>query len=98
MDPVDPVAGAQDAPHFGTNALGPYRLCEVAPFVGPALEACRTTVACGGCGSGYCRSELEALPLDVCPEGLHPSRLRFVGGATAGAGAIFHVACELARS
>jgi hypothetical protein len=70
------------------------RVCEIAQLRGAALEACRTSLACEGCGSGFC--------FDDRPRSIHVcagSTPRFVGGAPpAGIGTVrMTVTCNLAR-
>jgi hypothetical protein len=78
---------------------GSYRICEVAQLEGSKLDACRTTRACDGCGSGWCRSNSPEVieGIDWCTAGSLPSGLRFVGGAMAAADAQFRIVCNLAR-
>lgn len=78
---------------------GAYRICEVAQLEATALAACRTDAACPGCGSGWCRTALNAREpgdagYDWC-SGWFSSRLRFVGGAMARANARFRILCDL---
>lgn len=61
------------------------RRCEITQLTGERAKACRTTLACEGCGSGFCATDVEQLlPRDACvsPEVVWP--IRFVGGALQG--------------
>ena len=98
VDPVDEDGVRR--PRTGENAWTDFRVCEVRQLEGTALEACRTTAACEGCPGGWCRAEwLSGEDLggsaDICIPGRHPSQLRFVGGAMAGARATFRLLCNL---
>lgn len=106
--PCDPERGWRDPmdedgvrrPRLDRDEQGDYRTCEVTQFEGAALDACRTTSACEGCPSGWCRAEQLGLDdlgwsYDWCAMGDHPALLRFVGGAVAGAEARFRVTCNL---
>lgn len=71
----------------------PARVCEIQELTGDALDACRGTEACDGCGSGWCEPTLDALT-PSCDPGHKP--LRFVGTAAAGAAGTVEEACYLA--
>lgn len=71
-----------------------YRRCEIGQLSGSALLACRDTLACDGCGSGFCVTEVpELVPVAACPAGTSPLGLRFVGGALAGEGGFLYGEC-----
>ncbi|NUP12532.1 MAG: hypothetical protein HOW73_41335 [Polyangiaceae bacterium] len=101
--PCDPARGWRDPLENGAPAVDPWgdlrRVCEVQPLEGADLAACQTSTPCEGCGSGWCRykagSEVSSELDEFCDVGGYPSRLRFVGGAHAGARAFFRVMCEL---
>lgn len=98
----DPEKGHHDpggAPAFVTHGGVTLRACEVAQLRGRDLAACRASLECAGCASGWCATELEPLLASECVEGAawHPWPLRFVGGAGVGAG-VLGVACAPLRA
>lgn len=71
------------------------RTCEIAALTGSAESACRSTLACEGCGAGWCRTEVPSLAstTDRCLS----SDFRFVGGAEPSGFGWLTVTCDLAR-
>ncbi len=95
---VDPDGRAQCRVVVDTDDCDPARgwhevdgRCEVLQLEGAARDACRHTLACEGCGSGWCASEVVDF-MDFCDT---PSGLRFTGKSLSGAGAKLTIACEL---
>jgi hypothetical protein len=57
------------------------RRCEIAQLTGAKLEACRSTLECSGCGSGFCATEVPKLDQSEYCGAEYFWPLRFVGGA-----------------
>jgi hypothetical protein len=88
---ADPAAGETFTERDGVA----HRLCDVKQLTGAPLQACRTTLECADCGSGWCATELTELLADNCGTGTVPWPIRYVGGASAGAVGWFTLVCEL---
>jgi len=71
----DPSEGATMIEHHGET----LRRCEVAQLDGADLQACRSTLACEGCASGFCATEVPELSYGCDQDRRVP--LRFVGGS-----------------
>lgn len=71
------------------------RRCEMIQHTGANLDACRHSLECTNCGSGFCVTEVpELVPDDgTCNGSDVPWALRFTGGATAADGAWISTSC-----
>lgn len=98
LERCDPARGVQDPdgkPTFIERQGAQLRRCEVLQLTGAALEACRFTLDCSGCPSGFCATEVPELTLlDQCEPGKRVSSLRFVGGALDAPGGYIHTECD----
>lgn len=96
---ADPVDGSgQRVPRVESRTAGEttydVRVCEVLQLQGAQRESCVNTVACEGCGSGWCGTRVDEV-VAPCRSGVSAG-LRFVGGAAAfSGGGTMHVACEI---
>ena len=92
IDPLGPGGvrgGRTDAWPDGTQT----RTCEILALTGDAERACRTTMACDGCGAGWCRTEVEGLVYPLCDT----FNFRFVGGASPWNYSGLQYICDLER-
>jgi hypothetical protein len=88
---LDPVAeDGTRRPALGVTDAGTTRTCEIRQLTGAEGVACRTTLACDGCESGFCTT---ALPEIV--DGRCGSSLRWVGGAWPTRSGMIHIGCDL---
>lgn len=86
----DPDGKATMVDHAGES----FRRCEIAQLEGAALSSCRQSLACEGCGSGFCVTEVpELLYKDLCPAGSAYWGIRFVGGSISAGRGYFHGVC-----
>jgi hypothetical protein len=100
LDACDPAHGWRDPdgqPTFVERDGVKLRRCEIVQLSGAALESCRTTLDCSGCGSGYCVTEVPQLSDWSCGAGQYPWPLRFPGGALAGDEAWIQMTCQVAQ-
>jgi len=81
-------------PITGTDEHGAFRVCDVAQLEGEALDACRTSLACDSCPSGWCQTLVPELHRP-CEAGELGAGLRFVGGAMSSSHARYDVTCDL---
>jgi hypothetical protein len=98
-DPADcdPERGWFDPdgePTFVTMDGEELRRCEIRQLDGAALEACRATLECSGCGSGFCATEVPELDFSVACDAGEYWPLRFVGGALDAPGGWFTGVCQ----
>lgn len=82
---IDPLGddGVRRA-HIVQSGGQQSRRCEIRQLEGAALQACRTTLLCDGCGSGWCATTVSDLLATGCSAAgafRVPDPLRFVGGA-----------------
>lgn len=93
--PCDPARGWRDAATtLEEDERGSYRPCVMQHVPDAELERCASDDECEGCSSGFCASSRELERVGCGHVGMYPT-LRFVGGAVAGANAIFHAHCVL---
>jgi hypothetical protein len=75
------------------------RRCEVNQLTGAALEACRSSLACPDCPSGFCATEVPELShAQECKQGEHDWPLRFTGEALDAPGDWIHLVCNTVPS
>lgn len=96
LGPCDPERGWFDPeglPEIVTVGGVDLRRCEIRQLTGASLEACRGTLECSGCGSGFCATEVPELDeSEYCPNDFYWP-LRFVGGALDAPGEVFSGVC-----
>lgn len=94
----DPALGLQDPdgkPAFVERQGQELRRCEVIPLRDAALEACRSSLDCKGCTSGWCATEVPELSYEgACGPNQHVWPLRFVGGPLSALGSYLHAVCQ----
>jgi hypothetical protein len=74
---VDPDGEPQSIDTDGVKV----RRCEIVQLTGAKLEACRATLECSGCGSGFCATEVPELDMSAYCKDAYSWPVRFVGGA-----------------
>lgn len=98
LERCDPERGFSDPdgqPTFVDREGAQLRRCEVAQLTGAALEACRFTLDCVGCSSGFCATEVQELSQpDACQSQGYSWPLRIVGGALDVDSGWIHVICQ----
>lgn len=98
----DPARGWRDPggqPTLVSRDDWTLRRCEVAQLEGAALASCREDLACSGCPSGWCATEVaDALPWGSCEPGTYTWPLRFVGGALDAPSGWIDIACEVSET
>jgi hypothetical protein len=88
---LDPDGKATFVDRFGIN----LRRCEILQHTGAKLDACRNSLECTACGSGFCATEVPELvaPESYCNGTGVPWPLRFTGGATATNAEYINIVC-----
>lgn len=92
----DPARGWIDPdgePQIVENGGEELRRCEIAQLTGAALDACRSTLECSGCGSGFCLTEVPELDEPELCVVEYTWPVRFVGGALDAPGGLLSGAC-----
>lgn len=99
LDKCDPSRGWSDP---GGTAIFAHRWgirmrqCEIMQHMGANLNACRHSLECPNCGSGFCVTEFPGLvlPEKYCPGSDVPWSMRFTGGSLATPQGLLHVFCD----
>jgi hypothetical protein len=88
----DPDGKPQLVDQHGTT----LRRCEVNQLTGAALEACRSSLECPNCPSGFCATEVPELThAQECKQGEHDWPLRYTGEAIGAPGDWIHLVCNV---
>jgi hypothetical protein len=97
LDLCDPARGLRDPdgkPTFVDRHGTKLRRCEVNQLEGADLEACRHSLECSGCASGFCVTEVpELLSFLPCEPPEHMWPLRFIGGSRSAPDGWMNVTC-----
>lgn len=98
LERCNPERGHRDPdgkPEFVDRQGTKLRRCEVNQLTGAALQACRSSVDCPDCPSGFCATEIPGLSYFVeCKPGEHEWPLRFTGEALDAPGDWIHLVCN----
>lgn len=97
LEGCDPERGYQDPEGKATfvDRFGQkLRRCELVQLSGASLSACRSSLECAGCPSGFCVTEVPELShAGICPAGQCVWPFRVVGGALDAPGGYIQVVC-----
>jgi len=102
LERCDPERGVRDPegqPTFVDRYGTQLRRCEVIQLTGADLDACRFTLDCAGCPSGFCATEVPELsPYDACASSGYVWPLRFVGATLDVENGWLNVVCQTRSS
>lgn len=98
LDRCEPERGHHDPdgkPELIDRNGKTLRRCEVNQLTGAALDACRTSLACPNCSSGFCATQVPELThAQYCEAGQHDWPLRYTGEAIGAPSDWIHVVCN----